>query len=171
MKRPKFAGEFSVTCQLCCSVPPLLGQKALLCDSLPPGTTVFHIRTIPSLSFPLIPLGNARVKAGSCCLSSPRLSPGLAILGMLLRPVDEQGNGSAGSVSPGKHQHPPPTATAHRGEGLQEELKMDQIKPLQHTCTQRQGAGATGIYFPISALHIKSRKSEGNSWRQARGAT
>lgn len=131
-KRPKFAGEFSVTCQLCCkhSIPSLLGQKAVLCDSLPPGTTVFHVRTFPPLSFPLMPLGNARVKAGSCWLSSPRLSPGLAILGMLLRPVDEQGNGSAGSVSSGKHQHPPPTATAHRRGGLQEELKTDQIKPL-----------------------------------------
>lgn len=152
--------------------PQLLGQEALLCDPLPPGTTYFHVSP---LSFPLIPLGNARVKAGTCWLSSPRLSPGLAILGTLLRPVDEQGNGSAGSESSGKHRHPPPTAPAHRGEGLRGELKMDQIKPVLLPTPAhlypRAGSCCHGGLFPcLCSSH--SREKERGPWLGAsRGAT
>lgn len=43
---------------------------------------------------------------------------------------------------------------------------MDQIKPLLFPTTSAhlypwQGAGVKGIYFPISVVHIKERKSEG----------
>lgn len=132
------------------------------------------ISTFPPLSFPLIPLGNARVKVGTCWLSSPRLSPGLAILRTLLRPVDEQGNGSEGSASWGKHRHPPPTAPAHRGESLQGELKIDQRQPVLLPTPAhlypRAGSWCHGDLFPDLCSSHSREKERGQRLGASRGA-